>query len=554
MRQRWLVAAVVLALGLTLAGCPRRPRPAPGVPTAPAVPEDGGTLYLSMFSAPRGVFNPLIYEDAYDGSVIGFVFNGLLKLDEKLGLEPDLAERFEVSPDNRSVTFYLRRDVRWHDGQPFTARDVAFTFKAVLDPRYPGVRASDYLVIAGAREYKEGRAADVSGIRVLDDYTVRFTLVEPYAPVLERLSFPIVPEHVFRGADIARLADHPATRSPVGTGPYRLVQYRPDQFVELARWDGYYLGRPHIERIIYRIVNQDVGVGQLQAGELDYAPVRAADVPVLQKMPHVRLYEFPSFSYQFMGVNVRRPFLSDKRVRKALAHAINRQAIVDRLLGGHGRVVNSPILPTSWAYDPAALDPYPYDPKRAEEYLRQAGFGAKDAEGFVGKDGRRFEVTLRYPSGDRVREQSAALIQDNLRQVGIKVNLEMLEFSTLASEVFDKRNMDLWLMAWSVPPDPDPAGVFLVTPDNKWAQATGWDHPQNAPLIREGVRRLRPEDRKPIYSQWARLVNDELPYVFLYSPNDIHAVSARVQGLKPDIRGPFWNIHELWIPKAQQAR
>lgn len=511
--------------------------------------EDGGTLTLSMFSAPKGVFNPVLYEDAYDGKIIDKVFEGLLTRNAKLELVPRLAESYTISDDNLTVTFKLRQDVKWHDGQPFTARDVAFTFKTILHPEYTGVRASSYLDIAGAEEFQKGQAADVAGIKVLGDYEISFTTKEPYAPFLQELSFPIIPEHVFKDHPVAKLAEHPATRRPIGTGPYQFVDYKTDQYVELARFPDFFLGKPHIERVIYKIANQEIALGQVQTGEIDYLEARPEDLEVLQTQPHLTIHETPSFGYQYMGINHRHPWLGDARVRRAMMYAINRDAIVKQLLGGHGTVLHSHMPPVSWAYDAASLNPYPFEPERAKALLGEAGF-TMGPDGYLQKDGRPFEVTLKFPSGNKVREKSAPLIQDNLRAVGIKVNLELMEFSTLVETVFDQNNMDLWLMGWSLSIDPDPGPIFL--PNNKWGKVTGWTSARNEELIQAGVRVLKNDQRKPIYVEWAKILNDELPYVFLYTQNDIEVMNKRVRGLAPDARGMLWNSHELWIPAAER--
>lgn len=553
------VALTLLAAmaGAAVAGCGKQkaaeaPRAEAPKAEAPAAPEDGGTLNLSMYSAPKGIFNPVVYEDQYDANVIGLVFNGLLKLNEKLEYVPDLAEKFTVSPDNKTITFTLRKDVKWHDGKPFTARDVLFTFKTLLDPKYPGVRAGDYMDIVGAEEYRAGKAKEIAGIKVNGDFEISFTTREPSAPIIERLAFPIIPEHVFVGSDISKIAEHPATKLPVGTGPFKFVGYKTDQYVELVRNENYFGGKPHIEKVVYKIVNQEVALGQLQNGEIDYALAKPADMKVLSTMQNVKLNEQPQFGYQYMGFNHRNPVLKDKRVRQAFMYAINRQAIVDKLLGGKGTVMNSHMPPVSWAYDARSLNEYKFDPAKAAALLAEAGWKEKNAEGYLTRDGKVLEFTLKYPTGNKVREQSATLIQDNLKAVGVKINLESMEFATLAKQVFDEQKADLWLMGWGLSTDPDPAGIFLVTKDNKWAQVTGWDHPKNKELIEKGVRVLKVDERKPIYVEWSKLVNDELPYAFLYSQNDIHAMSNRVQGWNPDIRGALWNIEKLWIPKANQ--
>lgn len=526
-------------------------RPASGRPSvAPATaqgPVDGGILTMAMFAPPRGLFHPLLAESAYDGAVLGLVFRGLLTRGSRLEWVPELAESYEVSADNLTITFRLRRDVRWHDGRPFTARDVAFTLRTILHPRFPGVRASGYLDIAGARAYHEGKAGDISGVRVTGDHEVVVTLVQPYAPILEALAVPIIPAHVFAGVAPERMAQHPAAVRPIGTGPYRFVRFVPDQYVELARNLDYYRGRPHIDRLIYKLVNQEMAAGQLLAGELDYMPARPEDLELVGGRGGVVVHETPGWGYQFVGINHRHPLLGDRRVRQALMYAVDRRAIVDQLLSGHGAVVNGPVAPASWAYDPSGLNPYPYDPDRAAALLAQAGF-RRGRDGWLEKDGRRFEVSLRYPGGNKVRELSAPLLQDNLKRVGIKVNLEMLEFATLSKRVFEDQQFDLFLLAWALTADPDPGPVFL--PNNKWGRVTGWTHPTNEELIWRGVRQLQREARRPTYAAWNRLLNSELPYLFLYTQNEVEVASRRIQGLKPDARGLLWNVHELWLAQS----
>lgn len=564
---RRLVAAAGLVLLLAflagaLTGGGGRLRPTPAAPgpaalrpsgrpdpeAAPARrPLDGGVLNLALYAAPRGLFHPLLAEDAYDGAVLGLVFRGLLTRGPQLEWQPELARSFTISPDLRTITFQLRPDVRWHDGRPFTARDVAFTLRTLLHPRFPGLQASGYLAIQGAPAYHQGQAPDIAGIRVLGDHEVAITLEEPYAPILEALAVPIIPEHVFAGVPPERMAEHPATARPIGTGPFRFVRYVADQYVELERNPFFYRGRPPIARVIYRLVSQDMAAAQLLAGEVDYMLARPEDLDLLGDRGGVVVHETPGWGYQFVGVNHRHPWLGDRRVRQALMYAIDRQSMVDQLLAGHGTVVNGPVLPGSWAYDPARLNPYPYDPGQARRLLAAAGF-RPGRDGWLEKDGQRFEISLRYPGGNKVRELSAPLIQANLQQVGVKVNLEMLEFTTLSRLVFEENRFDLFLLAWAMAPDPDPGPIFL--PDNKWGRATGWNHPENTALLQQGVRRMKRGERRPVYAAWNRLLNAELPYLFLYSQNEIEVASLRLQGLRPDGRGLLWNIHELWLDRA----
>jgi len=504
----------------------------------------------------------------------------LLQSNEKLEMVCDLCKEFSFSADNKTVTFKLRENVKWHDGQPFTAKDVAFTFRSMLDPDYTGVRTNDYAALAGvqkmldqrdqldaqvsskqiddataAKQKKEAWEAWLKGdgqkaIHVIDDYTISFTTDEPYAPLLINLAFPIIPEHIFKNVDLAKMEDADATHNPIGTGPYKFVEFKDGQYVKLERNENYYMGKPHIPTIVYKVVNQDVAIGQLKAGELDFIEMQPKDVDLVKGDKNIRVEERADFGYQYMGFNTDREFFKDKRVRQAIMYAINRQGIVDQLLGGHGTVMNSHMPPALWAYDASQLNSYPYDPNKAKQLLADAGW-KPGPDGILTKDGKPFEFTLKYPTGNKVREQSAPLIQANLKEVGIKVNLQQMEFQTLSTTVFDQRNMDAWLMGWSLSLDPDPGSIFL--PTNSWGKVTGWTNATSEQLIKNGTKVLKVEERKPIYVQWAKILNDELPYAFLYSQNKIDAMRQdRIKGLKPDARGSLWNIWELWIPKDEQ--
>lgn len=577
---RQICTAVVIAALLLATGCARSnvSGDGGGPDGGPAV---GGALHLSLPAAPKGVFNPVLYEDQYDGAVLDLVFDGLLRLNERLEYVCNLCQSMEISRDSRRLTFRLKPGIRWHDGEPFTAEDVAFTIRTVLHPEYTGVRTGDFSALLGvermldqrdalAEQVREGRlsplrAAELrmagwetwlkgegaEAIRVIDPLTISFTTSEPYAPILQSLSIRIIPAHIFRDVPVRQMQRHPATRQPVGTGPYRFVSYRPDQYIELERFLEYHGGEPFIEKIIYRIVNQDIAVGQLLAGELDAVRIRPGDLDLIKNDPNVLVHALPAYGYQYMGLNHDHPVLGQKAVRQALAYGINRQAIVEQLLKGYGKVVSSHLPPVEWAYDPSVLNPYPYDPDKARALLAEAGWKERNEDGILVRAGQPLTFTLKYPAGNRIREAAAQLIQANLKELGIGVELQMMEFATLTRQVFDQRKMDAWLLGWSLGLDPDPAAIFLS--DSKWGKVTGWHNPKSDELIRQGVRALSPKDRRPIYTQWIRLINDELPYIFLYSEHDLEAVRTdRVRGLRPDARGALWNITELWIPPDRQ--
>ncbi len=507
-------------------------------------PKEGGTLYMSQFSAPEGKFNINYYESLYDGNVNDLLYDGMMSYTESLELEFNLAKDVEIAEDNLSFTFYLREDVKFHDGVGLTAHDVAFTFKNMLHPDYTGVRTSNWLLIEGAADYRAGDADDVSGIQVLDDYTIKFVLTQTDAPFFPRVAtWGISAEHAFDGYAVADYVTSPAvTTKPIGTGPYKFVEYRTDQYVELVRNEDYHRGKPYIEKIIYKIVNQEVAIGQLRNGEVDFINVSADNLSMVEAMNHVNVMKWESFGYQYMGINTTHPFLSDKRVRQALAYGIDRDGIVEGLLDGQGQVLNQPFPSMSWAFNPNVSE-YEYNPAKAAELLAEAGW-TKDGAWLKNAKGERFEVTLKYPTGNKVRINSAVLIQENLSQLGIKVNLEIYDFPTLVTMVYTDKDFDLYLMGWSLSLDPDQTGIWGA--DTAW-NAVQFVHPDSLRLMQEGRSVLAIEERQPIYQEWAALLNEELPYVFLYQQNDIVAINDRVKNAQPNFLSFQFNIHEWWL-------
>ncbi|MGE5673217.1 MAG: ABC transporter substrate-binding protein, partial [Mycobacterium leprae] len=407
MRSAKRFLAILLSLAVLLAvGCSKG-QPSGGdngPPADPNTPVDGGTLYLSMYSAPKGVFNPILYEDQYDSYIIGLVFNGLMRFNEKLEFICDLCETYSISPDNKTVNFTLKKGLKWHDGQPLTTKDVAFTFQAMLHPDYTGVRTGDFAALAGVQKMLDDRdamAQDVKdkkltdeeatkkrnaaweawlagpgkqAINVKDDLNISFTTDDPYAPLLNSLSYSIIPEHIYKTTSIAKMEENPAVKKPIGSGPFKFVDFKGDQYVELARNENYHLGKPHIEKIIYKIVNQDVAIGQIKTGEIDYLISNPSNIDMLQGDKNIKIIENADFGYQYMGFNFDRKPLDDKRVRQAIMFGIDRKSMVDQILKGHGTIMNSHMPPSLWAYDASQLNPYDYNPTKASELLAQAGY------------------------------------------------------------------------------------------------------------------------------------------------------------------------------------
>lgn len=558
-RKTFLISLVLaLVLSVFLAACGQQANEPGGESAGDPVP--GGTVTLSMFSSPKGVFNPVFYEDQYDWYAMGYAFDALWAYDDNIQLNvPLLAEKWEFSEDGKSLTINLRKDAKWHDGKPITADDLIFTWETIADPDYTGPRYYMVEMIKGAQEKHEGKADSVSGLTKVDDYTVKVEFTEARANTLNNLWAYPIPKHIFEGVPVKDMPNHDATKkNPIGSGPFKFKEIKPNEYVILEKNPDYYVkGKPYLDQVIWKVISQDVAIAALENGEIDFlSNISPAEFDTIKAMKHIEIRETQDFGYQYLGFKLNNPKLKDKRLRQAIAYGINRQALVDGLLRGHGSVLNQHMPKASWAYNENLENAYPHDPEKAKQLLEEAGYKDTNGDGFVeDPQGNPFSLRLDYPTGNEIREKSATIITEDLKKIGLNVDLaKPREFAAHADAV-EKDKVEMWLMGWSLTPDPDPSGIWLST--DPW-NYPHWANEESDRLIRDAVK--SPEaikdqnKRKELYTQWTELVNEELPYVFLYSQNLIEAWNKRVQGVTFDWRGAIEHhkVIDWWIPKDQQ--
>lgn len=534
-------------------------------------PVKGGSVTFAMFSAPGGVFNPLVYEDQYEFNVIQFVFESLWDVQDDLTFGPALAETWEWSEDKKDLTVHLRKDVKWHDGEPFTADDVVYTYTVFAHPDYTGTRSAASQFLVGFEEFQEGKTQTFAGVEKVDDYTVIFHHKSPMPNAISNLNFMIAPEHIYKDVPIKDLATHVTATDftkIVGTGPFKPSNAITNESYELVRNDDYYKGAPYLDKIVWKVVSADVAAGLLETGEIDvYAEITPDDFEVISSIPGVKVHETPDFGYQYMGFLMsKRPQedikngvfdpshwtpnekFADKRLRQAMAYAINRQGLVDGLIGGHGTVMNAPMPPVSWAAaSPDQLNQYPYDPEKAKSLLAEAGYKDVDGDGFVeDPKGNKLQFKLDYPTGNPVREKSAPIIVENLRAVGLDVKLNNPREAGAHYDNIDVDGSEMFLAGWSLDVDPDPLGIWAT--DNPW-NFPRWNNEESMRLMLEGVseKAFDQNYRKEVYVKWQQLVNDELPYIFLYSQNSMTAYNTRIQKVQEGPLGITRDIHLWWV-------
>jgi peptide/nickel transport system substrate-binding protein len=374
------------------------------------------------------------------------------------------------------------------------------------------------------------------------------------ASALTTWGFSIMPKHLLEGAD---LDASPLARKPVGNGPFRLRSWEVGQRIELAASDSYETGRPPLDRIVTQII-PDVATQmmELKTGNLDMMGLTPDQWEEAQADPGLTeamdFYRTPAFAYTYLGLNNKDRRLADKRVRQAISYAIDKQEILEGVLGGYGQLANGPFQPKMWAYN-KNVAPYPYDPAKAKSLLAEAGWADTDGDGILDKDGEPFVLVILYNQGNQLRELSGLIIQSRLKQVGIEAKLRVVEWASLTKEYLDKRDFEAVIMGWTVPLNPDLYDVFNSGKTNPGElNFIGYDNPEVDRLIDEGRFNLDQAVRKRAYDRIQEIFYEDAPYVFLYIPDELIAVSKRFVGPGVAPLGFGYNLEEWYVPANRQ--
>ncbi|MFV2007428.1 MAG: ABC transporter substrate-binding protein [Longimicrobiales bacterium] len=466
----------------------------------------------------------------------------LVRLNDDLEYEPYLASAWELSPDRTELTFTLRDDVRWHDGEPTTAEDVAFTYRRATDPR-TGFPNSQYWT------YYEG-------VEVLGTYTVRFRL-RPHADILDPWrTLAIMPRHLLGDVPPAELKNHPfGQRCPVGNGPFRFVDHADGQqwtFEANPAFPPDLGGRPFLDRLVYRVIPEKSTVlTELLTGGVDvYLEVIPQHAEQIQRAEGRRLVSFEGRSYAYITWKLSDNRFSDVTVRKAFAHAIDRQGLVDAIMDGYGIVANTSVAPYHWAYDPD-VDLLPYDPALARRLLDQAGWVDTDGDGVRDRDGQRLAFEIKTNEGSRLKADALDVIQSQLGAVGVDVTTRVVEFGTFIQQLID-RDFEAAIGSWVTDFKLDDWTTFHSDADT--AQY-GWgsiDDDELATYLDTLMLVPDREEAQPLWSAYQRRLAELQPYTFLYFDDRLLGINTRLRDVVADVRGDFVNLPEWWIPADER--
>jgi peptide/nickel transport system substrate-binding protein len=545
----------------------------------------GGTIIEGNFGGDVATTNPIIAGDTASQRVVSLIYPGLLGVDpDKAVIAPNepgaVVKDWTVSDDGLTYTFNMRTDLTWTDGTPITSADVIYAWKALQAGANGQNQAFATFVIDPTG------ASGIKDVQAPDDHTVVVTFNNAECTALSTASaLTPVPSHIM--PDVTALDDWDGNLNPTVTaGPFNFTEFRPGEQVSLAGNPDYkdaLNGAVQPAGYIYKNVpDQNVEVEQFLAGEInliDTPPVsRRADISATD----AQVYKYPGNAWDYLAFNLadpnnpqsayddkgnpidqgHHPLFGDVRVRQAIAHAVDVDSIIKAAVFGEGTRMSSALIPASWAYD-KSLAPIPFDQKMAADMLDQAGFIDDDndpstprvAKGAMyAADGTKFQFTLYTNEGNTRRTAIGTLVQDELAQIGIKVDFQTIDFNTLL-DIQNSQTFDAIILGWrnGYPDDPDLTQLFTPQSDvvGSGSDFTSYNNPQFTDLNTQAktVAGCATDDRAPLYGQMQKIIQDDAPYVFLFAQNGEYDAGANVQGFDPRPSNLLWNV-DAWSVKT----
>ena len=483
------------------------------------------TLNLSMSSSPSRL-NPILANDSASSEISDWLFNGLFKYDKDGNPTVDLAKSYNFETPTKLI-IKLKDNVLWHDKEKFTSKDVIFTYEKIIDPKVFNSIKSNF--------------QEVQSVKALDDYTIEVIYKNPYFKALETWMVGILPYHLLK--DEKDLMTSSFNKNPIGTGSYKLKEFKQGQDIELIANENYFEGTPKIGKILYKFLpDPNTSFLYLKQKKLDIGgltPIQVDRQLDDNFKNNYTIMQKPSFSFSYLGFNLKSEKFKDIRIRQALSLAINRQELVDILFFGYGKVCNGPFLPDSFAYN-EEVKTITQDITKAKELLIEAGFDENNPFSF--------EVVTN--TGNDIRINAALILQYQLQKAGIKMNIRVMEWQAFLNTVVHPRNFEAVLLGWSLALMPDAYPIWHSSSSKLGGfNFVSYENKRVDELIQKGINTINRDELGTIYKEIFKIVSDDLPYLFLYIPDAITVVNKDIKNIEPAFVGIMhnqkdWEIEE----------
>ncbi len=504
-----------------------------------AEPVTGGRLTTGTIGDASNLI-PALASDSSSHEVANHLYASPLKYDKNLNITTEAAESYEVLDGGKRIRITLKKGILWDDGVELTTDDVEFTYKMMIDPETPTAYAEDYLVV------KE--------LNIIDAYTFEAVYDQPFARALITWMHAVMPKHKLQGENLMETA---FSRQPLSSGPYRLKEWVPGSRIVLEARDEYFEGRPNLDQIVYRIIPDMATMFlELKADNLDLMGLTPQQYLYQTKGQqwdqNYNKYKYLSFSYLYLGYNLRNPLFQDVKVRQALAYALNKEDIIKGVYLGQAEPTIGPYKPGTWVYNDQ-IEPYGYDPDKAKALLAEAGWEDTDGDGMLDKDGKPFAFTIMTNQGNEQRSKTAAIIQKKFEQVGIQVDIRVVEWASFIKEFIDKGRFEAIIMGWNITQDPDNYDVWHSSKAVEGGlNFVYYKNPELDELLEKARYTVDQAERKKYYDRVQEILHRDQPYCFLATPYSLPIVQARFHGIDPAPAGISYNMNDWWIPTAQQ--
>ncbi|WP_051254953.1 ABC transporter substrate-binding protein [Pontibacillus marinus] len=474
-----------------------------------------------------GTMDPRLSRDTSAKRVVEIVYDGLIRLNANLEPQPSLATDWE-NPDATTWIFTLREGVTFHDGEPFTAEDVKYTFDTILDPDFKAPYASLY--------------KPIDSVEVIDETHVQFNLKEPYAPLLTYLDVGIIPKHVAEKGDSL-------SSNPIGTGPYKMIEWKKNSKITFEANKEYWGGEPTTGKIVYNIIpDNTTRVAALESGDIDFvhSPLSPQDISRIKANKDFKVVETQGLGFTYLNFNTEHEILSDVKVRQGIAHLINKEVISEDIYQNMDKPGKSPLIPASWAYSDE-ITGFEFDKEKAKKLFADAGWTDTNNDGVLDKNGKNLSITLSTHSEDPNRIQIVEYLQNVFTNNGIETEVLTNEWPTFSTSLMEG-NFDIGLVGWLNLVGPD-RSMYNQFHSESGSNYGGYDNARVDELLEEGRRVLDQSKRTEIYQEAAQIVTEEVAYDVLLYQGYIAMYNKDLQGFDIHPTGSLYGLKDAKITK-----
>jgi len=476
------------------------------------------TIIIAIDSEPQRI-NPLFLTDLNSHMISNLIFKGLVRIDSSGKPEPELARSWEIRGNGKEIIFHLKENIYWHDGSKFTAQDVVFTHELLNSEKIPSPR--------------KGILGPIKEIKILSPHTLLIKYTEPYGSAIESWTIGILPKHIGE-----KVIEPSFDRNPIGTGAWRLTKWQKGEFIILDAFDKFYNGMPRIKRIVLRFISDPTTKYlETKSGKVDVAELPIySDHKELEK--RFNKYKVSSFRYVCLGLNLSITPFQDERVRKAIAYSIDKEALIRAVLNGEGSISLGPYPKGVWYYD-SDIKPYPYNPQTGKEILKNLGINNLKLNIYINSENKEIHKTAQF-------------IQQNLKDIGVIVEIRLFDWQTLRHRIIEEKNFDAVILSRAYLWDPDIYDLWHASKAVKggWNLFSFKDREVDK-LLEQGRRTVDFQKRTEIYRKVNRLLYEKQACIFLYETPLIFYADKKIKGIKPEPQGMLYGIENWYLQNYQ---